>query len=72
MAPVRDSFADLELHRMKLEENITELQKSLQLWQIWEAEYEGFKEEILSLGNNPKWQDLVSRTLSDFIIWLIG
>ncbi|MCJ1354811.1 MAG: hypothetical protein MMC33_004801 [Icmadophila ericetorum] len=60
MAAVRDSFVDLEFHRMKLEENMAQLQKSLKLWQTWEAEYEGFKEEILTLGSNPKWQDLDS------------
>jgi unconventional prefoldin RPB5 interactor 1 len=49
--PVKDSFLDLERHRQLLEDNIAKLRKSLQHWQTWEAEYEGFKEEILA-GNS--------------------
>lgn len=40
------SIVDLERHRLQLQENISKLQKSLQYWQTWEAEYEGLKEEI--------------------------
>ncbi|MCJ1462986.1 hypothetical protein MMC07_001590 [Pseudocyphellaria aurata] len=46
---ISDSFVDLERHRLRLEENVAKLQKSLQHWQTWEAEYEGFKEELLEL-----------------------
>lgn len=49
---ISDSFADLERHRLRLEENVAKLQKSLQHWQTWEAEYEGFKEELLALGDD--------------------
>ncbi|KAI9715460.1 MAG: hypothetical protein M1812_005936 [Candelaria pacifica] len=47
----KDTFSDLERHRLRLEESISKLRKSLQHWQIWEAEYEGLKEEILGLGS---------------------
>ncbi|KUJ09529.1 uncharacterized protein LY89DRAFT_627679 [Mollisia scopiformis] len=46
--PLKDSFLDLERHRQLLEENIEKLRKSLRHWQMWEAEYEGLKEEILA------------------------
>ncbi|KAE8447032.1 hypothetical protein EG329_011167 [Mollisiaceae sp. DMI_Dod_QoI] len=49
---VKDSFLDLERHRRLLEENIEKLRKSLRHWQMWEAEYEGLKEEILASESN--------------------
>ncbi|EPE30242.1 hypothetical protein GLAREA_12965 [Glarea lozoyensis ATCC 20868] len=45
---IKDSFLDLERHRQLLEDNVEKLRKSLRHWQMWEAEYEGLKEEILS------------------------
>ncbi len=56
---VKDSFLDLERHRQLLEENIEKLQKSLLHWQIWEAEYEGLKEEIISAGPEPSRERLL-------------
>jgi unconventional prefoldin RPB5 interactor 1 len=47
---IKDSFLDLERHRQLLEENVENLRKTLRHWQMWEAEYEGFKEEVLSAG----------------------
>jgi unconventional prefoldin RPB5 interactor 1 len=47
---IKDSFLDLERHRQLLEDNVENLRKSLRHWQMWEAEYEGFKEEVLSAG----------------------
>ena len=47
---VKDSFVDLERQRRRLEENVQQLRKSLQHWQLWEAEYEGLKEEISTLS----------------------
>lgn len=52
------SFIGLERHRLQLEENVAKLQKSLQHWQTWEAEYEGFKEELLALGGECTDADL--------------
>jgi len=57
---VKDSFLDLERHRQLLEENIEKLRKSLLHWQIWEAEYEGLKEEIASIGPEPSHEQLLS------------
>ena len=56
---VNDSFVDLERHRLRLEENVSKLRKSLQHWQTWEAEYEGMKEEIEGLGGQHTTTKLV-------------
>jgi unconventional prefoldin RPB5 interactor 1 len=57
---VKDSFLDLEKHRQLLEENIEKLRKSLLHWQIWEAEYDGLKEEIISVGPEPSHERLLA------------
>ena len=57
---VKDSFLDLERHRQLLEENIEKLRKSLLHWQIWEAEYEGLKEEILAAKTTPDREELLA------------
>ncbi|KAF4974149.1 hypothetical protein FZEAL_8914 [Fusarium zealandicum] len=46
MSGGKDSFTDLERHRTQLEENVNQLQKALQHWQTWDAEYEALKEEV--------------------------
>ncbi len=56
---VKDSFIDLERHRLRLEENASKLRKSLQHWQTWEAEYEGMKEQIESLDDQYSVTELV-------------
>jgi len=56
---VKDSFVDLERHRLRLEENLVKLRQTLQHWQTWEAEYEGLKEEILAAGGEASSTDLV-------------
>lgn len=56
---VKDSFVDLERHRLRLEENLVKLRQTLQHWQTWEAEYEGLKEEILAAGGKASSADLV-------------
>lgn len=48
MAGTRDSLIDLERHKRALEDNISQLQRSLRHWQTWDAEYEGLKEELAS------------------------
>ncbi len=58
--PIKDSFLDLERHRQLLEDNIAKLRKSLQHWQNWEAEYEGFKEEILATKPLPEREQLLA------------
>lgn len=59
MAGINDSFIDLERHRRQLEDNVAELRKSLQYWQTWEAEYEGLREQLQGLGDEPTEQELV-------------
>ncbi|KAL7943137.1 Prefoldin subunit domain-containing protein [Trichoderma barbatum] len=46
MSDDRDSFIDLEKHRLRLEDSVNKLQKALQHWQTWDAEYETLKEEV--------------------------
>ncbi|KPM40696.1 hypothetical protein AK830_g5871 [Neonectria ditissima] len=46
MSGVKDSFLDLERHRLQLEDQVKKLQKGLQHWQTWDAEYEALKEEV--------------------------
>lgn len=58
--PVRDSFLDLERHRQLLENNVQKLRKSLEHWQIWEAEYEGLKQEIQAARPEPTFQQLIT------------
>ncbi|KAL2756969.1 hypothetical protein ACRALDRAFT_1049204 [Sodiomyces alcalophilus JCM 7366] len=65
MAGVRDSFQNLETHRLKLEENIAKLKESLQHWRQWDAEYETLKEEIESLPK-PVSQKDVTRIRAEF------
>ncbi|KAI9831152.1 MAG: hypothetical protein M1819_005240 [Sarea resinae] len=59
-ATVKDSFLDLERHRLRLEDNVAKLRKSLQHWQTWEAEYEGLKEEIIAFRGEPSSEDLAA------------
>lgn len=54
-----DGFSQLEKARQRLEDQIAQLRKSLQYWQTWEAEYEGFKEELESLDHEPAAEDIV-------------
>jgi unconventional prefoldin RPB5 interactor 1 len=64
---MKDSFFDLERHRLRLEENILQLKKALKHWQTYEAEYEGLKEEILAFHGDPQPDDLVRlNTRSEF------
>ncbi len=56
---VKDSFVDLERHRLWLEESVSKLRKSLQYWHTWEAEYEGMKEEIEGLDDEYTGTELV-------------
>ncbi|KAF6838541.1 hypothetical protein CPLU01_02342 [Colletotrichum plurivorum] len=65
MATVRDSFLDLERHRLQLEDNIAKLKKALQHWRQWDAEYEALKEEIESVPQPASQPDL-ARIRRDF------
>ena len=59
MAGIRDSFVDLERHRLQLEQNISKLRASLRHWQQWELEYEGMKEDVLALSDDYSPADSV-------------
>ena len=54
---VGDSLADLERHRVRLEETIISLRKALHHWRTWDAEYEGLKEEITALPDTASGED---------------
>ncbi|MCJ1281909.1 hypothetical protein MMC26_001232 [Xylographa opegraphella] len=58
MAAASEDLLDLERQRKQLEDSVVRLRKSLQHWRTWEAEYEGLKEEILGIGNDPPIQNL--------------
>ncbi|KXH34704.1 hypothetical protein CNYM01_06128 [Colletotrichum nymphaeae SA-01] len=65
MAAVRDSFLDLEKHRLQLEDSVAKLQKALQHWQKWDAEYESLREEIESVSQ-PASREALARIRRDF------
>ncbi|KAL8738386.1 MAG: hypothetical protein Q9181_000808 [Wetmoreana brouardii] len=52
IAPTAKAVGELERQRQRLEENAEKLLKSIRYWQTWEAEYEGLKEGLQSLGND--------------------
>ena len=60
MERFKDSFVDLERHRHLLEQNVEKLQKSLDHWRLWDAEYEALKDEVSSLPAPANAQDLAS------------
>ncbi|KAK8189804.1 Prefoldin subunit-domain-containing protein [Phyllosticta capitalensis] len=53
-AEARDHLSDLERQRLRLEDQLEQLRKSLRHWQTWDAEYEGLKEEIQALQEKEK------------------
>ncbi|KAK1726810.1 hypothetical protein CaCOL14_009267 [Colletotrichum acutatum] len=65
MAAVRDSFLDLEKHRLQLEDSVAKLQNALQHWQNWDAEYESLREEIESVPQ-PASREALARIRRDF------
>ncbi|KAK1716494.1 uncharacterized protein CLUP02_14041 [Colletotrichum lupini] len=65
MAAVRDSFLNLEKHRLQLEDSVAKLQKALQHWQKWDAEYESLREEIESVPQ-PASREALARIRRDF------
>lgn len=55
----------LEQQRLALEENLHKLRQSLKHWQLWEAEYEGLKEEIINVkteNTGPSELDSIAKT----------
>lgn len=58
MSDARDSFLDLEKHRLRLEDNVNKLRKALQHWQTWDAEYETLKEEVEAVTAADQTEEL--------------
>ena len=54
-----DVVQETERKRLELEDNVSKLQASLLHWQIWDAEYEAFKEELLNLEDTASAAEMV-------------
>ena len=65
MAGARDNISELEKLRLQLEDTLKQLQRSLQHWQTWDAEYENLKEEVEAAPDACTPQDL-RRIHNDF------
>lgn len=52
-------MSDLERQRLQLEENVSSLKKSLYHWRLWEAEYDGLREEIVELKEQSTKEDIL-------------
>jgi unconventional prefoldin RPB5 interactor 1 len=57
------SVDNVESLRQTLETNIAKLRKALSYWQTWEAEHEGFKEELQSLSKDASPKAMVDAGL---------
>lgn len=66
-----ESVIDLKSHWSQSRENISKFQKSLRHWQTWEAEYEGLREDISELGDEPTRAQLVRRGRSGVLSCLL-
>lgn len=53
-------LTEIERQRRLLEENVQKLRQSLKHWQIWEAEYEGLKEELVATGPEELTAEVVT------------
>ncbi|KAI4157149.1 MAG: hypothetical protein L6R39_000746 [Caloplaca ligustica] len=56
----KETLVELDRQRQRLKEDVDKLRKSINTWRTWEAEYEGLKEELQSLG-----EDAPSSALQD-------
>ena len=60
----------LERQRQKLQENVDKLHKSIKIWQTWEAEYEGLREELQRLEDSASSQvidEVGSQCVGEFL-----
>lgn len=57
--PATNTLDDLERQRLELEDNILKLQESLYHWRLWEAEYDGLKEELDYLNDGATKEDFL-------------
>lgn len=55
------TYIDLQNKCRQFQEILDKQNKSLRHWQLWEAEYEGLKEEILSGTAAPSREDLITK-----------
>jgi unconventional prefoldin RPB5 interactor 1 len=58
--PTTMELTEIERQRRLLEENVQKLRQSLKHWQIWEAEYEGLKEELVATGPEELTAEVVA------------
>jgi hypothetical protein len=63
MAVSTSEHDGLDYNIRNLHDDVQKLRESQQYWQAWEAEYEGFKEEIEKLGENGTSTEMVRSTL---------
>ncbi|EEP77655.1 predicted protein [Uncinocarpus reesii 1704] len=60
-----DLLSNLERQRLQLEQQISELQRSVYNWRLWDAEYDGLREELDALGDSSTKDDIL-RTTNEF------
>ncbi|KAK8152640.1 Prefoldin subunit-domain-containing protein [Phyllosticta citrichinensis] len=63
-AESRTHLSDLERQRLRLEDQLEQLRKSLRHWQTWDAEYEGLKEEIQALQEKDNGEPSADQILA--------
>ncbi|KAG8631443.1 hypothetical protein KVT40_000583 [Elsinoe batatas] len=56
---------EVDRRRVELETNMEKLEKALKHWQLWDAEYEGFKEELIELEDDAR-PETIERLADDF------
>lgn len=59
MSATNNLVDDLERQRQELEDNTLKLQKSLYHWRLWEAEYDGIKEELDCLNDASSKEEML-------------
>ncbi|KMU84236.1 hypothetical protein CIHG_02022 [Coccidioides immitis H538.4] len=65
MSTSEDILSSLERQRAELEHQISDLQQSLYKWRVWDAEFDGLKEELSALDDNSSKEDIL-RTAKDY------
>ncbi|EER28228.1 hypothetical protein CPC735_061010 [Coccidioides posadasii C735 delta SOWgp] len=59
MSTSEDILSSLERQRVELEHQISDLQQSLYKWRVWDAEFDGLKEELSALDDNSSKEDIL-------------
>lgn len=68
MEGARDSLIDLERHKRALEDNISQVKRSLRHWQTWDAEYEALKEEVASVSASSELEQIQSEFEGELVV----